>query len=89
MVASIKSDTCTVDAAPSATVPDNVPPAVKLIAPADDAPVPETVNGSAEVTAAPTSRVAPDCTVVPVPVSPSDDVAVIFKVPADTVVAPV
>ena len=69
-------------------MPDSVPPAVKLIAPADDTPVPETVSGSADVTAAPTSRVAPDCTVLPVPVSPSDDAAVIFKVPAETVVAP-
>ena len=69
-------------------MPDNVPAAVKLMAPADDAPVPDTVNGSADVTAAPTSRVAPDCTVVPVPVSPSDDAAVIFKVPAETVVEP-
>ena len=57
--------TCTVESAAIATVPDNVPAAEKYTEPADDTPVPDTVNGSAIVTAAATSSVAPDDTVVP------------------------
>ena len=54
--------TANVEFAAIATVPDNVPAPVKLMAPAD-APAPEMVNGSGEVTA-PTSSVAPSATVV-------------------------
>ena len=56
--------TCTVESAAIATVPDNVPAAEKLTAPADDRPAPEIVSGSADVTAAATSNVAPEDTVV-------------------------
>ena len=56
--------TCTVESAAIATVPDNVPAAEKFTTPADDIPVPEIVSGSADVTAAATSNVAPDATVV-------------------------
>ena len=64
--------TCTVESAAIATVPDNVPPAVKkFTAPADDTPVPEIVNGSGKTVSTPTSSVAPSATVVPCPVEPS------------------
>ena len=80
--------TCTVESAAIATVPDNVPAAEKYTAPADDTPVPDTVNGSATVTAPDTSSVAPDDTVV-VPVeSPSEFAFGAFTVPAETVVVP-
>ena len=83
--------TCTVESAPKATVPDKVPAAEKFTAPADDTPVPEIVNGSADVTAPATSSVAPFETVVPCDADepPSDEAWVIFNVPADTVVVPV
>ena len=80
--------TCTVESAAKATVPDNVPVAEKFTAPADETPVPEIVNGSADVTA-PTSSVAPVLTVVPVPVPPSALASVIFNVPFEIVVRPV
>jgi len=60
---------------PIATVPDNLPLATEnFTAPADERPAPTMVNGSATVTAAPTSNVAPDDTevapaVVPKPVA--------------------
>ena len=83
--------TCTVESAASATVPDNVPAAEKFTAPADDTPVPEIVNGSADVTAAPTSSVAPALTVVLCPAAepPSALAWVTFNVPVETVVVPV
>ena len=75
-----------------ATVPDNVPLAVKFTAPADAEPEPETDNGSGELTAAPTSNVAPLSTTVrcesPV-LAPSALALATFTVPADTVVRPV
>ena len=80
--------TCTVESAAIATVPDTVPDAEKFNAPADDAPTPDTVNGSAVVTAAPTSKVAPDDTVVPADAAPSASACVAFKTPAETVVGP-
>ena len=61
----------TVEFAAIVTVPDNVPAAEKFTAPADETPVPEIVNGSADDTADPTSSVAPTATVVPVPEPPS------------------
>ena len=79
----------TVELAAIATVPDNVPAAEKFTAPADEIPVPEIVNGSADDTADPTSSVAPSATVVPVPEPPRALVWVILMVPADTSVAPV
>ena len=79
----------TVELAAIATVPDNVPAAEKFTAPADETPVPEIVNSSADVTAAPTSRVAPASTVVPVLALPSALAWVTFNVPAETVVVPV
>ena len=91
-VAVVESATCTVESAANATVPDNVPPNEKFTAPADDTPVPEIVNGSADVTAAATSNVAPDDTVVVdrVPAnSPNADASEIFTVPTEIVVAPV
>ena len=60
IVAVVELATCTVALAPRATVPDNVPAEEKFTAPADEAPVPEIVNGSAEVTDPATSSVAPD-----------------------------
>ena len=83
--------TCTVDAADNATVPDNVPADEKFTTPADDTPAPAIVNGSADETAAATSRVAPSETTVPCPLAepPSDDTASTFTVPPDdTVVTP-
>lgn len=49
------------------------------------------VRGSAEVIAAPTSRVAPEFTVVPwaAPEAPNDATSVILMVPAEMVVVPV
>ena len=79
----------TVELAAIATVPDNVPAAEKFTAPADETPVPEIVNGSVDVTAAPTSRVAPASTVVPVLALPSALAWVTFNVPVETVVVPV
>ena len=79
----------TVELAAIATVPDNVPAAEKFTAPADETPVPEIVNGSADVTAAPTSSVAPSATVAPVPESPSAFACVTFNVPFEIVVRPV
>ena len=61
----------TVEFAAIVTAPDNVPAAEKFTAPADETPVPEIVNGSADYTADPTSSVAPTATVVPVPEPPS------------------
>ena len=90
-VAVVEFATCNVELAANATVPDNVPAAEKFTAPADDTPVPEIVNGSADVTPAATSNVAPDDTVVPCPAAepPSADASEIFTVPAEIVVAPV
>lgn len=81
----------TVELEAIATVPDNVPAAEKFTAPADETPVPEIVNGSAEVTAAPTSSVAPALTVVLCPAAepPSALAWVTFNVPVETVVVPV
>ena len=80
--------TCTVESAAKATVPDNVPVAEKFTAPADETPVPEIVNGSADVTA-PISSVAPASTVVPALALPSALACVTFRVPFEIVVRPV
>ena len=80
--------TCTVESAAIATLPDNVPAAEKFTAPADETPVPEIVNGSADVTA-PTSSVAPDATVVAAEVEPSAAASIIVTVPLEMVVDPV
>ena len=84
----IESATCTVESAAIATVPDNVPAAEKFTAPADDRPVPEIVNGSADVNA-PTCSVAPDATVVPVDELPNADALPTTTTPAEMVVLPV
>ena len=80
------------ESADIATVPDNVPAAEKFTAPADDTPVPEIVNGSADDTAPATSNVAPLATVVVeyvLPFLPSASALVIFTVPAEIAVVPV
>ena len=78
---------------PIATVPDNLPFATEnFTAPADDSPVPEMINGSAEVNSPPISNVAPLDTVVDErvgPDSPSAAAFVIRMVPAAIDVAPV
>jgi hypothetical protein len=89
IVAVVEFATCTVEAAAIATVPDNSPAAVKYTAPAEDAPVPEIVNGSADVTAPAISNVAPELTVVAPAVVPNAVAFEIFTVPAEIVVAPV
>ena len=92
IVAVVELATCTVTSADIATVPDNVPDAEKFTAPADDTPVPEIVNGSADDTAPATSNVAPLATVVVEYVLtflPSASALVIFTVPAEMAVVPV
>ena len=84
----VEDATAIVESAAIATVPDNVPAAEKFTAPADETPVPEIVNGSADVTA-PTSRVAPASTVVPALALPSALAWVTFNVPFEIVVRPV
>ena len=84
----IEFATCTVELAAKATVPDNVPAAEKFTAPADETPVPEIVNGSADVTS-PISSVAPASTVVPALALPSALACVTFRVPFEIVVRPV
>ncbi len=83
--------TFTVEVAPSVTAPDNSPLSEKKIAPFD-ADVPFIVSGSAEVTTAATSSVAPLATVVVErvdPDSPSAAAFVIRVVPAVILVEPV
>ena len=88
MVASTPSATCTVELAVIATVLERVPAAVKLTAPAVDAPVPAMFNGSAAVTAAATCSVAPEDTVVAPALEPNAFAVVIETVPLSMVVAP-
>jgi hypothetical protein len=64
-VAETPDATCTVDAAEIASVPEAVPASEKYNAPADEIPVPDSVNGSATVLARAISKVAPLDTVVP------------------------
>ena len=65
IVAENVSATCTVDAALKVTSPARVPLSEKLMTPEEETPVPATVNGSLELSAAATSSAAPDDTVVP------------------------
>ena len=60
---------------------------MKYSAPADDTPVPDSVNGSLVVNA-PTSRVAPLATLVPEVLAPSAELLATLTVPAVTVVVP-
>ena len=88
MVASTPSATCTVEFAVIATVLERVPAAVKLMAPAVDAPVPAKFKGSAAFTVAATCSVAPDETVVAPSPEPNAVAVVIETVPLSMVVAP-
>ena len=88
IVASTPSATCTVEFAVIATVLERVPAAVKLMAPAVDAPVPAIFKGSAAFTVAATCSVAPDETVVAPSPEPNAVAVVIETVPLSMVVAP-
>jgi len=72
----------------SATVPDSVPAAEKLTAPADDTPVPWIVTGSLTVDEVAISRV-PLVTLVAASLPLNAPAVVIFSVPYATDVAPV
>ena len=75
--------TCTVDAAAIPTFPERVAAAVKFTAPADNTPVPEIVNGSAELKEPlpATCRVAPLATVVAPAAVPREVLLLITTVP--------
>ena len=75
--------TCTVESAAMATVPESVADAVKFSTPADDTPVPEIVNGSAELKEPlpATCRVAPLATVVAPAAVPREVLLLITTVP--------
>ena len=75
--------TCTVESAAMATVPESVADAVKFSTPADDTPVPEIVNGSAELKEPlpATCSIAPLATVVAPTAVPREVSLLISTVP--------